>query len=95
MPKQLLIKYQKECSHLRQVAADYAIKHGISQATSVFQKEKHWIKYWKTKREDPLFHSGTHGGKRYEKFTAPQKLHIYSLLWKAIQKQPARTLKEY
>jgi len=50
--------------------------------------------YWKQKYEDHTFHSDSHGGLRFTKFTEGEFQAINEILWNQCQRKPTTRLGE-
>ena len=72
---------------LRIRAGLFAIDNSPTESVSVFGFGKAFHKYWKTKLQDPTFHSSTHGGKRYTKFGQYDSV-VHSIVWARLKRDP-------
>jgi len=82
-------------SRLRWRLGRKAYISSLTEAADTFGVSRFVAKYWKTKVADPLFHPGSHGGKRYSKFSDGVELFIHAHMWLLCKCRPFLRLAEY
>lgn len=66
-----------------------------SKVCESFSLSKDSVIYWRDKTKDPLYHSGLHGGKRWEKFSVLDRLKMRTSLWMRVQVDPLTKISEH
>lgn len=51
--------------------------------------------YWSKKVTIPTFHSASHGGRRWAKYSLEDEIRIRAILWDLCKKRPTHRIREY
>lgn len=76
-------------------AGTAALRYGPSLAARAFGRSLGFVQYHKHKVLQPHFHSGSHGGFRWARFSPKQRLLISHRLWRLVSENPTHTLHYY
>jgi hypothetical protein len=80
---------------LNEVAGLLALEKGVSYAAHALQISKKHVRYYLKKFICSGFHSGQHGGLRWQKYLPPQLRQLYNQLWDLIKNKPQPTVKAF
>jgi hypothetical protein len=81
--------YNYESKKIRELAGRY---HTVSKAVKNLKVSHDFYSYWRRKYLDPTFHSNSHGGKRWNKFSKEEVSLIRFLIWKKVRENPSLRL---
>ena len=84
----------KALTNFPRILGTFATHHGICKTSKMFVENKGRVKYWKSKVQNPAFHSSSHGGIRRQKWDSETKLDLEMLVWSNISENPFLGLKE-
>jgi hypothetical protein len=94
--KQSLVSFSKRAYLSSRAALGRFVSHtrAIRKACKIFAVHIGSASYWKQKYEDHTFHSDSHGGLRFTKFTEGEFQAINEILWNQCQRKPTTRLGE-
>ena len=79
----------------REALGKYCEEEGIKKASKAFGVSYQLALYWHGKYSNKEFHSDSHGGARYSKFSDEERFLLESKLWECVKSHPCWSISEF